>query len=137
VARRGADKLRTLLAFAAAVEVGTGFLLLIAPERFVALLLGADVSGDAALLGRFLGIALLAFGVACWPSRKHVKDGSPAFRGMLIYNAGVALYLGIVGTFGHVGGVLLWPAVVLHAVVTFLLLRASRDVASANGAPTP
>jgi len=129
--------LRTLLAFAAVVEIGTGLLLLIAPDRVVTLLLGAGTPGDAALLGRFLGIALLALGVACWPSRKHVKDGSPAFRGMLIYNAAVALYLASVGAFGQAGGVLLWPAVVLHAVVTYLLIRTSRDASSADRAAAP
>ena len=40
---------------------------------------------------------------------------------MLLYNAAIALYLAYLGTAGHLGGVLLWPAVVIHAVVAVLL----------------
>jgi hypothetical protein len=63
------NTLGKLLAFAAVVEVGTGLVLLIAPAIVVALLLGAEVSAEGTLLGRCFGIALLALGLACWPSR--------------------------------------------------------------------
>jgi hypothetical protein len=42
---------------------------------------------------------------------------------MLIYNALIALYLAYLGTIAHLGGALLWPAVVLHGVVAGLLLN--------------
>jgi hypothetical protein len=63
-----------------------------------------------------LGIALLALGVCCWP-------GSTALCGMLTYGLLVTLYLAYLGIIGEFTGILLWPAVVLHAVLTLLLSR--------------
>ena len=71
-------------------------------------------------MARVLGIALIALGVACWPGRT-------ALCGMLTYSAAVTLYLAYVGFAGRFGGILLWPAVVLHAILTALLARASRS----------
>jgi hypothetical protein len=62
------------------------------------------------------GIALIALGVACWP-------GTPLV-GILTYSASVTLYLAYVGLAGGFTGILLWPAVVLHAILTALLTRA-------------
>ena len=120
------NTLRKILAFAAVVEVGTGFVLMIAPALVVTLLLGAEVSATGTLLGRCFGIALLALGLACWPSRQRAESGSPAFRAMLTYNTLIALYLAYLGTVGHFGGWLLWPGVALHAAVALLLVRTWR-----------
>jgi Ca2+/Na+ antiporter len=118
--------LRKVLAFSAVAETGTGLVLMIAPALVVKWLLGAEVSGTGVLLGRCFGITLLALGLACWPERNRAEAGSPAARGMLLYNALIALYLAYLGTAGHFGGVLLWPAVALHAVVASLLVWAWR-----------
>jgi hypothetical protein len=59
------------------------------------------------------GIALIALGVACWPG--------PPLVGMLVYSTVVTLYLSYVGFAGGLTGVFLWPAVVLHAILTALL----------------
>jgi Ca2+/Na+ antiporter len=118
------------------VEVGTGLVLMIDPAIVAKLLLGVEVSGAGILLGRCFGIALLALGVACWPGRSRAESGSPAFRGMLIYNTLIALYLAYLGTAGHLGGLLLWPAVALHAVVALLLVWAWRDERRAKAANT-
>jgi Ca2+/Na+ antiporter len=99
---------------------------MIDPAIVVAWLLGTEVSGVGTLLGRCFGIALLALGLACWPGRHRAEGGSPAFRAMLIYNVLIALYLAYLGTAGHLGGVLLWPAVALHAVVALLLVWTCR-----------
>jgi hypothetical protein len=56
------------------------------------------------------GIALIALGIACWPG--------PPLLGMLTYSA---LYLAYLGLAGGLTGVLLWPAVILHAILTALL----------------
>ena len=50
------------------------------------------------------------------------ESGSPAFRAMLIYNVLIALYLAYLGAAEHLGGVLLWPGVALHAIVALLLV---------------
>ena len=120
-------KLRKLLAFAAIVEVGTGLALLIDPRFVVGLLVGAKTPVEEIPMGRLPGIAILALGLACWPSGRNAVAGSPAFRGMLVYNALIALFLVYLFAVGHLGGVLLWPAVVLHAVVALLLVWLRRD----------
>ena len=41
---------------------------------------------------------------------------------MLVSNALIALYLAYLGTVLHVEGLLLWPAMALHAIVALLLV---------------
>jgi hypothetical protein len=41
------------------------------------------------------------------------------------YSAAVTLYLAYVGFAGGLRGILLWPVVVLHVILTALLTRAS------------
>jgi len=118
--------LRKILAFAAVVEAGTGLALIMDPAIVVRLLLGAELSGVGTVAGRCFGIALLALGMACWPGRNRAEIGVAAFRGMLIYNALIALYLAYLGTAGYSGGLLLWPAVALHAVVALVLVWTRR-----------
>ena len=74
------------------------------------------LSGAGIVVSRVAGIALIALGVACWPG--------PQLIGMLIYSAAVTLYLAYVGFAGDLSGILLWPAVVLHVILTALLARA-------------
>ena len=124
VSETSLNTLRKILAFASVVEIGTGLALLIDPAIVVTLLLGADVSGVGMLLGRCFGITLVALGLACWPGS---ANSAPAFRAMLTYNAFIALYLAYLGTIQNVAGVLLWPAVALHAVVALLLVRSWCD----------
>ena len=123
-----------ILAVAAAVEAGTGLVLMINPALVATLLLGVEVSGAGTLLGRCFGIALLALGLACWPGRQRADTGSPFFRAMLTYNALIALYLAYLGTAGHLNGLLLWPGVALHAVVALLLIWTWRDERRAQAA---
>jgi hypothetical protein len=106
------------LAFAAVSEAVTGLALLIVPSLVAQLLLGEPLAGVAIAVARVCGIALIALGIACWPG--------PPLAGMLTYSGAVTLYLAYLGFAGGLGGVLLWPAVALHAVLTVLLGRARR-----------
>lgn len=109
-----------LLALAAVAEAATGLALLLAPAFVARLLLGPDdLTGIAVVLARVTGISLIGLGLSCWP-------GSMALAGMLTYSGGVTLYLTLVGLAGEFVGVLLWPAVVLHALLTGLLTWAWR-----------
>jgi hypothetical protein len=101
-------------AVTAAIEAGAGLGLLAFPDIAVKLLLGADISGASVPLGRVVGVALLALGVASWLARGHVA--SALTSAMLLYNCGVAAVLAMAGVSGMTG-VLLWPAVALHAVM--------------------
>ena len=100
------DGLRRILAFAAIVESATGLALMSDPAIVVRLLLGVEIDGIGTLLGRCFGIALLAFGVACWPGRSRTEGGAQAFRAMLVYNSLIALFLAYLGFVAHLGGVL-------------------------------
>lgn len=108
--------MKGLLALAAFGETATGVALLIVPALVGELLLGTELNDTAAMVARVAGIALIALAVACWPG--------PPVLGMLTYGAGAALYLAYLGMSGGASGLLLWPAVVLHLVLTILLIRA-------------
>jgi hypothetical protein len=108
--------MKRVLALAAAAEAGLGLVLLVYPPIVVRLLLGADIAGAGIVVSRVAGIALIALGVTCWPG--------PPLIGMLTYSAAVTLYLAYVGFVGGLSGILLWPAVVLHVILTVLLARA-------------
>ena len=115
--------MRGVLAFAAIGEAATGLALVVAPSLVAQLLLGEELSGVATPVARVAGIALIALGTACWPGR------SP-FPAMLIYSGAVTLYLAYLGFAGDFRGVLLWPAVVLHLILTVLLLCSARSAAA-------
>jgi hypothetical protein len=87
----------------------------------VSLLLGVELSGVGPVLARCFGIGLLALGI------------SPGFRGMLLYNAALALYLGALGGTGQASGILLWPAVALHAGLALLLVFTRRNEGGGGG----
>jgi hypothetical protein len=127
VSEASPNNMSKILTFAAVVEIGTGLVLMIDPAIVIKLLLGIEDSNIGALLGRFFGVALLSLGVACWPGRREPTSGLQSFSAMLAYNALVALYLAYLGTVGHLGGPLLWPAVVLHAILALSLVWASRN----------
>jgi hypothetical protein len=110
-----------LLKFAAGVEIATGLAMLVDPALVVTLLAGKGDAGSAMPLARFPGIALIALGLACWPG-KQAGANVPAYWGMLYYNVAVALFLAYLFLAGHIGGILLWPGVILHAIVAVLLL---------------
>jgi hypothetical protein len=122
VSKANLNALGKTLAFAAVVEIGTALIVMIDPAIVVKLLLGAELSGVAALLGRCFGIALLALGLACWPDRQQPGSNAPAFRGMLVYNVLIALFLAYVFMVDRLGGMLLWPAALLHAIVALVLV---------------
>lgn len=107
--------MKPVLAFTAVAEAATGLGLLVAPALIGQLLLGAELAGPAATVARVAGVALIALGIACWP-------GTPQL-GMTFYSAAMALYLGWAGLTGLASGILLWPAVALHFVLTALLAR--------------
>ncbi|MEJ8825113.1 hypothetical protein WKW80_24315 [Variovorax humicola] len=118
------NRLAALLAFACIVEFVAGLAMLATTAYAVRLLLGAEAVGVALAMGRAFGIAILALGLACWPSGREASAAGRAWRGMLAYNAMVASCLAWLG-FAHGGGLLLWPAVGLHAATALLLILAA------------
>jgi hypothetical protein len=115
-----------VLALATACEAPLGLALLVDPSIVFRWLLGAEASGAGLVMGRVAGIALLGLVVACWPGRGGRAGRLPALRAMLIYNALATLYLLHLGIGGEWVGPLLWPAAVLHALVTLWCFVAIR-----------
>jgi hypothetical protein len=108
------------LSFAALAEAATGLALIVAPSLIARLLLGAELSGVAIAVGRVAGISLLSLGIACWPGKETTRA---PLCGMATYGLLVTVYLLYLGIRGECVGTLLWPAFVLHAVLTLLLAR--------------
>jgi hypothetical protein len=106
-----------LLPLAAISEAATGLALLVVPSLVGRLLLGAELTGVSFPVARLTGIALIALGIACWP-------GCTPLCGLLTYNALATAFLAYLGIRGSWVGPLLWPAVVLHAVLAIFLGRA-------------
>jgi hypothetical protein len=106
---------KRLLDFVSAGETLTGLALFLFPSLAFQLLFGAVLSSDGAIIGRFAGITLISLGVACWLAKPLI--------GLLIYSSAVALYLLIIGLDGHWTGILLWPVVLLHVVLSSVLTK--------------
>jgi hypothetical protein len=118
---------RKLFLFVTAlVEAATGLCLLILPAVLFAILLGLDpATADAIFVGRLAGAALLAIGVASWMAR--IDTRTPAqlglLTGILLYNAAASVFLAYAGAVLKMVGVLLWPAVAIHAILAVWCFR--------------
>jgi hypothetical protein len=111
---------RTLLIVTAVLETATGVALLFSTPLVAQLLLGASLDEPAALIiGRMTGAALLAFGVACWLAREDGarRAGRPLIAAALLYNVAAVAVLAHAGAGMKLAGILLWPAVALHAAL--------------------
>jgi hypothetical protein len=119
----------------------TGVVLIVSPSLFARLILGTELSDSGEALGRIAGIAMLGAGLAAWPAPAAASAPASAIRALLIYNVLATIYLGYLGLGGRLAGILLWPAVALHVVLSVLLGRAllgrrrpePADVASGRG----
>ena len=113
--------MKTLHTVNALIELGAGSALLSFPSPVVALLLVSPLETPTDLsVARVGGSGLLSLGVACWLARGDSE--SRAARGlvaaMLLYDVGAVAVLTFAGIGFGLHGVALWPAVVLHAVMT-------------------
>jgi hypothetical protein len=113
--------MKTLHTVNALIELGAGLALLSFPSPMVTLLLGSPLETPTSLsVARVGGSGLLSLGVACWLARGDSE--SRAARGlvaaMLLYDVGAVAVLAFAGIGFGLHGVALWPAVVLHVVMT-------------------
>jgi hypothetical protein len=107
-----------VLTVTAFLELGTGLMLLLVPAIPLALLLGVrEAAPETLLVARVAGAALLALGVASWLARDG--EQSAAKRGLLIalgiYDVAAAALLAYAGLSLGMVGMVLWPAVAIHA----------------------
>ena len=121
VAVRYCSQMKNLLTLTAFIEAGTGLVLVAFPSLLATLLLGSSLDAPVALtVARVAGVALLALGVACWLAR---LDGqSRAAKGlvgaMVLHNSAIAALLVYAGIGLGLSSIGLWPAVLLHTVMT-------------------
>jgi hypothetical protein len=117
---------RSSVRVAAVVEAATGLALLFLPGMFVKMMLGVEATGAGVVLGRICGLALLSFGLACWPHAQIPKcqPEMAVIRALLTYNSFLTVYLVYVRTLGGYHGILLMPAILLHFILTILLIKA-------------
>jgi len=109
---------------AAALEpAATGIFVLTSPTLFGSLVLGEALSPAGQALGRLGGIVLIALALACWPPRAPAGFSPALLRAQLTYNLLTTIYLIYLGLGVGMAGILLWPAVVLHAILAMLLIR--------------
>jgi hypothetical protein len=119
------------------IEAGAGLIMLVWPSELIEILFGVAVDTPIGLIvGRWTGVALLAFGVACWIARND--DKSPAssglFAAMLSYNIGLVTLLAYGSVVSGLVGLGFWPAVVVHSAMAVACVACRRGVrVSASG----
>jgi hypothetical protein len=110
-----------LVTTAAWLEILAGAILVILPDIACRLLFGATLDGLAWPLAHWVGIALLALGIACLPSKTTALQGRTALA-LFVYNICVAVLLLRLGTTAVMRGPLLWPVAILHSIISLALL---------------
>jgi hypothetical protein len=124
----------------AVIEAGAGLALLCFPSITVALLLSTPLETIAGFtVARVAGAALLTLGAAFWLARGDTQ--SRAARGlvaaMVLYNSGAAMILAASGIRSQSVGIVLWPAVVLHAAMTIWCVMSLRYLSIAERLGNP
>lgn len=115
---------RLVILVCAVLETGTGLALLILPRFVVRVLLGAPLFGAGVATSRLCGLALISFGLACWPACEAAPGrlDRRAVRALLVYNAGATAYLAWLALEGY-RGLLLVPAMAIHAILAVVVAR--------------
>ena len=102
------------------LEIVAGVIFITAPNVPCVLLFGAKPEGIGVALAHWIGVALLALGIACLPS-KAAESHRAAVVGLFVFNAGVVILLAWVGVVTAVHGFLLWHGAILHAAIAAAL----------------
>ncbi len=121
--------MKTLLTTTAVIEFGAGLALVCCPSAMAAFLLGAPIEGPTALtVARVGGAGLLALSVACWLARgdANSRAAKGLIAAMLLYNVATVGILAYARIGLGLYGVLLWPGVVLHAMMAVWCVESLR-----------
>ncbi len=120
---------RAVAMMAAWVEIIVGVSFILALDTQSNFVFGAPAEGAGAGFARFSGVALIALGIALMPSN---RAGALYFatRGLLIFNIFATIFFASVGVATTFRGVLLWPVVILHAILAIALAVSLRSKTS-------
>jgi hypothetical protein len=111
---------RSVVMFAAWLEIIVGATFVAVPDLPCMLLLAAKPEGIGVPVARFAGFGLLALGVACLPAKDTVSP--PSVVGLFVFNIGATILFAWVAMATTFHGFLLWPIVILHAAITIALV---------------
>ena len=115
------------LRISAIVELAIGCVLLTVPAVVIQGLTGSRSDQAGWVVGRVLGGALLALGVAGMFTPSQSPERGVA-SGFAVYNALTTVILVVAGTTGAADGWLLWPVVGLHGILAAALVLGSLSV---------
>ena len=111
---------RTAVMLAAWVEIIVGVSFVLAFNTQSQLVFGTTPDAVGALWERLAGIGLIGLGIACLPSHLAGVNRN-AVRGLFIFNIAATIFFAWVGVATTFRGVMLWPVVILHAVIAIAL----------------
>ena len=117
-----------LFSATAAIELGAGLALLVAPAVAIQVIYGSAVDVFPAVgIARVTGAALISLGAACWWARDDGRSAASRalLGGILIYNV-VVVGLCFIGALGALGP-LQWAAIVLHGALALWCARVGAD----------
>jgi len=112
---------RYVVKVAAWLEIVAGVILVTVPDIACLLVFGAKPESIGRPLAHWVGVALVALGIACLPSKAGESQRS-AVLGLFVFNTGTTILFAWVGVV-TIHGFALWPVVILHAVIAVALLR--------------
>jgi hypothetical protein len=116
---------RTAVTIAAWIEIFVGASFLLALNGQSQLIFGATTEGSGVHFAQLAGIALISLGIACMPSNL-AGTRQVAVRSLFVYNIAATIFFAWIAVATTFQGVVLWPVVILHAVLTIVLALSLR-----------
>jgi hypothetical protein len=120
------------LQVSAAVELGAGIALILAPHAIVSLLIGGTLDSPGAFaVARLAGAALVTLGLICgFASRDSASRAAAGVVAALVFYNVAAVVVLLYARFGmDLSAMGLWPAIVLHAGLAAWCLGCARQPA--------
>ncbi len=123
---------RTAVMMAAWVEIIVGASFVLVPNAQSQLVFAATLEGAGVHFARLAGIGLIGLGITSMPSNlagtRHY-----AVPGLLLFNIAATIFFASVGLATTFRGVVLWPVVILHAVISIALALVLRHEGFRSG----
>ena len=124
---------QTAVRLAAWIEIIVGISFILALNGQSQLIFGTTTEGSGVHFAQLAGIALISLGIACLPS-SDARTHRVAARTLLIYNIAATIFFAWIGVATTFRGIVLWPVVILHAVLA-IVLGMSLSTKSTKGHP--
>ena len=120
---------QTAVVIAAWVEIIVGASFILVPNAQSQLVFAATIDGAGVHFARLAGIGLIGLGLASMPS-SLAGIRRDAVRALLVFNIAATIFFAWIGVATTFRGVVLWPVVILHAVIAIALALSLRRLSS-------